>query len=588
MRELRVWAPNSQSVEIEWAATRIPMQPGAFGWWSAKASDGSVDYRFILDGGEPLPDPRSPWQPAGVHGPSRTVEHSSFEWNDGAWRAPPLGSAIVYELHIGTFTAEGTFQAAIERIPHLKELGVTHVELMPVAEFPGDRGWGYDGVDLYAPHHAYGGPEGLKRLVDALHSQGLAAVLDVVYNHLGPSGNYLSRYGPYFTGKVQTPWGDAVNLSGPGSDAVRSFFIENALMWLREYHFDGVRLDAVHALTDGSAVHFLEELTNCVKRLELEIGRPLSVIAESDLNDPRLITEVERGGYGLSAQWSDDFHHALHTVLTGECTGYYADFGSLRHLAKAIEDGYVYDGQYSLFRQRRHGHGLDRALKLRLLGYLQNHDQIGNRARGERISALASIERVKIGAALVLLGPFIPLLFQGEEWGASTPFQYFTSHTEPELGRAVSEGRRGEFAAFGWAADDIPDPQDPETFRRSKLNWQEIHRPPQRDLLRWYRELIAVRKAHLELTSPETAVVFSQDDNFLIMERPGVSVVCNLGRAEIRLRQRAGAKMLLGSSDKIRSETDHMALAPGSVAIMSGRLSSEMPGFTLEKFVVEF
>jgi maltooligosyltrehalose trehalohydrolase len=437
-------------------------------------------------------------------------------------------------LHIGTFTEAGTFDAAIARIPHLRELGVTHVELMPVAEFSGDWGWGYDGVDLYAPHHAYGRPDGLKRLMDALHASGLAAVLDVVYNHLGPAGNYLARFGPYFTSCVHTPWGDAVNFGGRGSDEVRSFFIENALMWLRDYHFDAIRLDAVHAIVDSSALHFLEELAAAVADLEVQLSRPLCVIAESDLNDPRLIRPASCGGYGLAAQWSDDFHHALHTVLTGERSGYYSDFGSLELLAKTIERGYAYDGQYSRFRGRRHGRPLEPGLKSRLLGFIQNHDQIGNRAQGERITALTSLDRVRMGAALVLLGPFIPLIFQGEEWGAGTPFQYFTNHSDPDLGLAVSRGRREEFGAFGWTPEEAPDPQDPETFRRSKLNWAELHREPHRGLLDWYRSLIRFRKEHPALASPEASVEFDEASGWFAMERPGASVICNFGDQEAR------------------------------------------------------
>ncbi len=329
MTELKVWAPKAEKVSVTLEDELVIMNAEPRGWWSAVIrQDPPFDYAFVLNDGPALPDPRSPWQPYGVHGQSRTLDHAAFQWTDAGWRSAPLSSAVVYELHIGTFTEEGTFDAAIQRIPHLLDLGVTHVELMPVAAFPGHHGWGYDGVAIYAPHVAYGGPDGLKRLVDALHANGLAAILDVVYNHLGPSGNYLNEYGPYFNDNVKTPWGDAVNLGGPGSDTVRQFFIENAVMWLRDYHFDGLRLDAVHALIDTSATHFLRELADRVKRLEIESGRHLAVVAESDLNNPRLITSPEAGGYGLDAQWSDDFHHALHAVLTGERSGYYSDFGS--------------------------------------------------------------------------------------------------------------------------------------------------------------------------------------------------------------------------------------------------------------------
>jgi maltooligosyltrehalose trehalohydrolase len=440
---------------------------------------------------------------------------------------------------------------------------------MPVAEFPGNWGWGYDGVSLYAPHHSYGGPAGLKRLVNALHRHGLAVILDVVYNHLGPCGNYLGAYGPYFTDAVHTPWGNAVNLNGPESDEVRGFFLENAVMWLRDYHFDGLRLDAVHALVDTSAMHFLEELAARVKELELELERHLVLVAESHLNDPRLLHSPEIGGYGLSALWSDDFHHALHTVLTGEHSGYYADFGSLQQLAKAIEDGFVYDGCYSSFRRRRHGRPLGSVSKNRLFGYLQNHDQIGNRARGERISALADRGRQKIGAALVLLGPFIPLIFQGEEWSASTPFPYFTNHTDHELGRVVLEGRRREFAAFGWDPESIPDPQDPATFLSAKLNWREAGEAQHRETMDWYSNLIRLRKRNPELcSSPDAKVDFDEQTGFLLMRRRGIAVACNLGSVPLVIPWCTAGQVLLVSTATTGCNEAKFQLAPGSTAIL--------------------
>ena len=379
----------------------------------------------------------------------------------------------IYELHVGTFSPEGTFDGAAARLDHLVDLGVDVVELLPVAQFPGRHGWGYDGVDLYAPHDPYGGPDGLKRLVDACHARGLAVVIDVVYNHLGPAGNYLAEFGPYFTDRYTTPWGTAVNLDGPDSDPVRDFVVGNALMWVRDYHADGLRLDAIHAIVDTSAVHILEELRAQVEALAAELGRQVFLIAESDLNDPKIVHRPELGGYGIDAQWSDDFHHALHAVLTGERTGYYADFGSLDHLAKSLRQAYVYDGGYSPHRRRRHGRSPAGLPPTRFLGYLQNHDQVGNRATGERSSMLLSTGLLKVAAAIVLLGPFVPMLFQGEEWAASTPFLYFTDHDDPELGEAVSEGRRREFAAFGWSPEQVPDPQAPETFEASVLRWDE-------------------------------------------------------------------------------------------------------------------
>jgi maltooligosyltrehalose trehalohydrolase len=524
--EFRVWAPFAERVELDLPGRRVGMSAGPKGWWGAETDgDGPVEYAFVVDGGEPAPDPRSPWQPSGVHGPSRTVDHGRFRWTDGGWQAPPLASGVVYELHVGTFTAEGTFDAAVERIPHLRQLGATHVEVMPVNEFPGEWGWGYDGVGLYAPHHAYGGPEGLKRLVNALHEAGLAAILDVVYNHLGPSGNYLPRFGPYFTSGLRTPWGDAINFSGPDSDGVREFFIGNAEMWLRDYHFDGLRLDAVHAIVDTSATHVLEEMAARVEELGRELGRHLVLIAESDLNDPRVIRPRELGGYGMDAQWSDDLHHALHAIVTGERRGYYADFGCMRHLAKALENGFVYDGCYSEYRGRRQGRPLGEVAKSKLIVSLQTHDQVGNRAAGERISGLAPVERVKAGAALYLLGPFVPMVFQGEEWAASSPFQYFTNHCDPELGQIVSEGRRSEFAAFGWAPESVPDPQDRETFVRSKVDWSEVGRGVHAEVLGWYRELIALRRR----MHGESRVEFSEAERWLRMDRGTASVFCNFG-----------------------------------------------------------
>jgi maltooligosyltrehalose trehalohydrolase len=569
-KEFNVWAPAARSVHIEAGGRRQEMRLQESGWWSVSlGSEGPLDYAFIVNDGQPLPDPRSQWQPHGVHGPSRTVDHDSFTWSDAGWQPPPLRAAVFYELHVGTFTPEGTFEAAIDRISYLRDLGITHVELMPVAQFPGAWGWGYDGVDLYAPHESYGGPEGLKRLVDALHANGIAAVLDVVYNHVGPSGNYLGQYGPYFTDALRTPWGDAVNFSEAGSDEVRSFFLDNAAMWLRDYHFDGLRIDAVHAILDNSATHFLEELANRVKALEAELRRHLLIIAESDLNDPRLLMPAEAGGYGYSGQWSDDFHHALHTVLTGELSGYYADFGTLKILAKAIQRGFVYDGCYSRFRNRRHGRHLDPPLRPKLLGFLQNHDQIGNRAKGERIGALAGLERQKIGAALVLMGPFVPMLFQGEEWAASTPFPYFTNHQEWELGRAVSEGRRREFAKFGWDPDEIPDPQVEETFLSAKLPWPELHTREHADMFAWYRDLIALRKQTSPARSGEPKVAFEEDKRFLIMDWGKVSVAANLNDASLTSPGWAGAELLRASKREVMLNADELVLPSLSVAILS-------------------
>ena len=542
------------------------------GWWaSAEPVGPGTDYRFSLDGGAPMPDPRSAWQPSGVDGPSRTVDFDAFAWTDAGWQAPPLADAVVYEAHVGTFSAEGTFQGAIAHLDHLVELGVTHLELMPVAEFSGERGWGYDGVDLYAPHSAYGGPDGLWRLVDAAHARGLAVLLDVVYNHLGPTGNYLGTYGPYFTDRYSTPWGSAVNLDGPDSDEVRRFFIDNALMWLRDYHFDGLRLDAVHAIVDVSAVHFLEQLTTEVRALAASLSRQLAVIAESDLNDPRLIRDPSVGGYGIDAQWSDDFHHALHSVVTGERGGYYVDFGTLGDLATTLRQGYRYAGDYSPFRRRRHGRPNPALDGRQLLGYLQTHDQVGNRALGERISALTSPGRVMVGAAVVMCAPFVPMLFQGEEWAASNPFQYFTDHQDRELGQAVSKGRREEFAAFGWEPESVPDPQSAETFERSRLDWTEIGRGDHAVVLDWHSKLIGLRRDYPELRDGHLdAVRVAHDDEqgWLRFQRGRIEVVLNLGASSRYLEVPDDGRLLLASNNGVRLEREGLTLPPDSVAVL--------------------
>jgi maltooligosyltrehalose trehalohydrolase len=527
-----VWAPSAQRVELLVDDGRHLLGTEAGGWWGLEIEGVSAGtrYCFSLDGGPARSDPRSAWQPEGIEGPSAVVDHSAFAWGDGGWRGAQWASALCYECHIGTFTPEGTFDGAIERLDHLVELGVTALEIMPVAEASGRRGWGYDGVSLYAPHHAYGGPDGLKRLVDACHQRGVAVVLDVVYNHFGPTGNYLSEFGPYFTDRYRTPWGSAVNFDGAGSDEVRAFVIDNAAMWFAEYHIDGLRLDAVHAIVDQRACTVLEELAEAVGALGDHLGRNLWLIAESDANDPRLVRSPEAGGYGLDATWNDDFHHALHAVLSGERTGYYEDFGRLGQLARSLREGYVYAGQWSSFRGRRHGRpfGLPGT---RLVGYLQNHDQVGNRALGERSSELFSRGRLEIGAAVVACSPFVPLLFQGEEWGASTPFLYFTDHQDPELGRAVSEGRRREFSAFSWVEHQVPDPQDPSTFAQSQLDWSQLDEPDHRALLEWHRKLYALRRRYGELTDGRLSAVdvtYDEAARWLVLRRGRVILAFNL------------------------------------------------------------
>jgi maltooligosyltrehalose trehalohydrolase len=550
----RVWAPAASGPHVVVDGREHPLAPDDGDWWVADVPEAGVgaDYSFRLDGPDLLPDPRSAWQPADVRGPSRVYDHSAFTWTDAGWRGVPLPGSVLYELHVGTFTAAGTFDAAIERLGHLTGLGVDAVELMPVAAFPGRHGWGYDGIGLWAVHEPYGGPDGLKRFVDACHARGLAVLLDVVYNHVG-IGNRLADFGPYFTDAHSTPWGPAVNLDQPGSDEVRAFVTGNALMWLRDYHLDGLRLDAVNAMADHRAQHVLEELAEQVQALAARLGRELVLIAESDLNDPRLVTAGEAGGYGLDAQWSDDFHHAVHAAITGERQGYYADFGSLAALAKTLSRVFFHDGTWSSFRGRTHGRPVDtlRAPAHRFLGYLQNHDQVGNRAVGDRIADLVPAGLAKIGAGLVLTAPFTPMLFMGEEWGADTPWQYFTDHEEPWLAKAVAEGRRREFAEHGWDAADIPDPQDGQTFLRSKLDWSQPAGEPHRELLAWYRELIALRRARPELTDPRlglTRVSYDEDARWLVVARGRLLVVASLGGAPLRVPLPAPPTAILAES----------------------------------------
>jgi len=543
-------------------------------WWTteAPAFEGADDYGFVLDGEGPFPDPRSAHQPHGVDGLSRRVSHRSFAWADSGWQPPPLSSAVIYELHIGTFTPRGTFLAAIEKLDHLVELGVTHVELMPVNEFSGEHGWGYDGVDLFAPHHAYGEPDALKQFVQACHLKGLAVLLDVVYNHFGPVGNHWSRFGPYLNDSFSTPWGPAVNFDAAHSDEVRRFFCDNASMWLRDYHFDGLRLDALHAIVDISAEPFLEQLAAEVKELETQLGRPLVLIAENDRNDPRLLRPRGLGGFALHAQWNDDFHHALHAVLSGETAGYYSDFGSLADLCKALQRGYVYDGRYSRFRIRRQGRspaGLDGC---RFLAYLQNHDQIGNRAFGERSSQLMSAGRLKAAAALILTSPFLPMFFQGEEWGAATPFLYFSDHRDAKLAAAIREGRQRQCAVFATAAREIPDPQAPASFFRSKLSWEELSQPSHAELFEWHKRLIRLRRSNPSLSGgrmEEVRASCDERDRWLVVERGPWSMVSNLGTTPLTARLRDGIHMLVAASEtEISATPPTVTLPPDSVAIL--------------------
>ncbi|MFI9154041.1 malto-oligosyltrehalose trehalohydrolase [Streptomyces sp. NPDC053367] len=544
--QFEVWAPQAGRVTLQCDGATHAMErdPRREGWWTAEAeADDGSRYGFAVDDGPVRPDPRSRRQPDGPHGLSAVVDQGRYTWRT-PWEGRPLPGAVLYELHVGTYTREGTLDAAAGRLEHLAELGVSHVELMPLCPFPGRHGWGYEGVSLWAVHEPYGGPEALKRFVDRAHELGLGVVLDVVHNHLGPDGNYLPVFGPYFTDTHHTPWGQAVNLDAPGSDEVRAFLLDSALAWLRDYRLDGLRLDAVHTLVDTRAYHFLEELSAGVDDLAAELGRPLFLIAESDLNDPRMITPREEHGLGLHAQWSDDFHHALHAAVTGESQGYYGDFARapFAALAKTLTGGFFHDGTYSTYRGRRHGRPLDRARVAghRLLGYTQTHDQIGNRAQGDRLAALTdSPGLLACAATLALTAPFTPMLFMGEEWAAGTPWQFFTDHTDPQLAEAVRRGRRREFAAYGWPEDEVPDPQDPATRERSCLDWSEPGREPHARVLAWYRQLLALRRELPDLTDPDlsdTKVAYDEEARWLAFRRGDICVAVNLGKESAPLQ----------------------------------------------------
>ena len=559
MTAFSVWAPRAQRVDLVADGSVVPMsQDGE--WFRATAE--CRDYGFSLDGGPVRPDPRSHWQPQGVHAPSRVYDHGAFAWTDDRWRGVPLAGAVLYELHVGTFTAEGTFDAAIGRLDHLVELGVSAVELLPCNAFDGRWGWGYDGVAWFAVHEPYGGPDGLKRFVDAAHARGLGVVMDVVYNHLGPAGNYLPEFGPYLTEAHHTPWGPAVNLDQPGSAEVRRYVLDNAVMWLRDYHVDGLRLDAVHALVDDSATPLLEELSVAVEALGAQLGKPLWLVAESDLNDPRVVTSREAGGLGMDGQWCDDVHHALHALLTGERAGYYGDFGSLEVLAKALTGAFVHDGTWSSFRGRPHGRPVPPSVPgHRFVVYLQDHDQVGNRAVGDRIDLSPGLARV--GAALYLLSPYTPMLFMGEEYGARTPWLFFSDHSG-DLGEAVRRGRRAEFSRHGWDAEEVPDPQDPATFEASKLDWEVDE-----DLLAFYRSLIALRRSRPELSDgrrDRVSVTWDDDARWVVLRRGSVAVACNLGRRTAVVPGTPGEVLLASAGWAVRDGA--LELDPESVVVL--------------------
>lgn len=575
MTEFRVWAPKPAQVRLDVDGRAYAMRRSGDGWWHASVDTApDARYGYLLDDDPTvLPDPRSARQPEGVHARSQLWDPAAAKWTDTGWSGRTVEGAVIYELHLGTFTEAGTFDSAIEKLDYLVDLGVDFVELMPVNSFAGTHGWGYDGVLWYSVHEPYGGPDGLVRFVDACHAKGLGVLIDAVFNHLGPSGNYLPRYGPYLS-SASNPWGEGINIADADSDEVRRYIIGCALRWMRDFHADGLRLDAVHALVDTTAIHILEELATETDWLAQQLGRPLALIAESDLNDPRLITPRDRGGYGLTGQWADDIHHAIHTAVSGERQGYYGDFGSLATLAQTLRHGFFHAATYSSFRHRRHGRPLDTSEKsgipaTRLVAYTCTHDQVGNRALGDRPSQNLTGGQLAIKAALALGSPYTTMLFMGEEYGASTPFQFFSSHPEPELARATADGRKAEFAEHGWDADDIPDPQDPETFARSKLAWAEVDTGEHARLLRLYRDLIALRRNHPDLADPwleHLAVDYDEDERWIIVSRGRLRIACNLGAEQVRVP--LGGDVVL-AWDEPAVDADGTVLQGHSFAILS-------------------
>ncbi|MGB6180561.1 MAG: malto-oligosyltrehalose trehalohydrolase [Rhodococcus sp. (in: high G+C Gram-positive bacteria)] len=579
-RTLSVWAPTPERVQLHLAGELHPMT-AQDGWWTAEvpAADGDR-YGFVVgDDDAVIPDPRSPRQPDGVHESSALYSPETYPWTDDSWTGRPLAGGVLYELHIGTFTTAGTFDSAIERLDYLVDLGVTFVEVMPVNGFNGTHNWGYDGVLWYAVHEGYGGPEGFQRFVDACHARGLAVTLDVVYNHLGPSGNYLEKFGPYMSEGANS-WGQTVNVAGENSDAVRRYIIDNALRWFEEFHVDALRLDAVHAIADTTATHILEQLAVETAALSAHLGRPLSLIAESDLNDPTLITPRAGGGYGLTAQWDDDVHHAVHAAVSGERQGYYGDFGSMQCLATTLGQGFFHAGTYSSFRGRVHGRPIDRRIVpgSSLVAYTTTHDQVGNRAIGDRPGFSLDSGQLAIKAALVLLSPFTPMLFMGEEFDASTPFQFFTSHPEPELGEATANGRKAEFASHGWDSEDIPDPQDPATFHNSKLNWAEVSEGDHARVLECYRSLLTLRAERIEITDPwltDVHVDYDEDERWVCVQRShpacrrrgetasehGLRLVCNLSASPVTVP--FGGTPILWWDEATPNETASATTVPG-------------------------
>ncbi len=517
-----VWAPKSKKVELVINGEENPLElkQDEYGYWEAEIKNlkAGSKYMFLLDGELKRPDPASLSQPEGVHGWSAAVDQSDFSWTDHNRTPHQLSEMIIYELHVGTFTPEGTFEAIIDKLDHLLDLGINTIELMPIAQFPGERNWGYDGVFPFAVQHSYGGVAKLKQLVDKCHQSGINIILDVVYNHMGPEGNYLNDFGPYFTDKYHTPWGSALNFDEGYSDHIRNFFLQNAMMWLKDFHFDGLRLDAVHAIMDNGPTHLLKELRQSADDLEKETGKPYVLIAESDMNDVKIISGYETGGYGLQAQWTDDFHHAVHTLITGETDGYYADYGHLKHLAKSFKQGFVYDGIYSEYRKKKVGTEPGEMNKHQFIVCIQNHDQVGNRMLGDRLSTIVSLEKLKLAAGIILISPFVPMLFMGEEYGEDQPFRYFVHHSDPDLIRAVQEGRSREFDSFKWQGE-VPDPQSETTFNNSKLNWDFKQEEQKISVFNYYKQLISLRKQGVfsAFGSENIQTEIQEKDNLMII-----------------------------------------------------------------------
>src|ERR1051325_8747954 len=592
----RVWAPHAKQVSINFIGQFEPpvqMNPSEHGYFDVTVSgtEPGARYRYVLEGQRERPEPASRFQPDGVHGPSEVIDPDAFQWSDDHWAGLPFQQLVIYELHVGTFTKEGTFQAIIPFLEYLRnDVGITAIELMPVAQFPGRRNWGYDGAYPFAVQASYGGSEGLKAFVNACHRQGIAVVLDVVYNHLGPEGNYLGDFGPYFTDRYRTPWGCAINYDGPESDEVRSYFIDNAVYWVTEFHIDALRLDAIHNIFDFSAYHILRELTEAVHAQADRLGRTIHVIAESDLNDVRVISPIVEGGYGLDGQWNDDFHHALHGVLTGERRGYYQDFGRLDQLATALCEGYVYSGQRSSCRRRRHGNSsMSRPLS-QFIVFSQNHDQIGNRAQGDRLSTLIPREALKVAAATCLLAPKIPLLFMGEEYGEKAPFQYFTDHGDPALVEAVRNGRRAEFASFAWEGE-VPDPQNSDTFERSRVHPGIQTLVEHNQLLRWYNRLIELRKTvpalgSAQLGQHEHRVWIEESKQVLFLYRkvlrsPAVLAILgfNRERVSVTLQELIGTWELMADSQAVEFGGPGLDRFPTAAAIRLNGHTISVPAY---------